>query len=856
MFMTKKSTAKIGKRELKSPALMLREGWLSGKNTTTIISNDMLKDLAAAAGTISDTVDADGVIVDGEYTITNINTPRTWLYALTNGCTPKAVSYLTAWDSTARGFSAVNSMAGGELTKRKPENYKPLNPDTHEKRSFFIKEDNSKSWSLFPENVNSSKHYSALKCRMTPREYSLEASREEIKSSLKVLCPDGSACEIWELTLTNISGKKRALDLFVQINWNTPLHTETIHPSESIYHPEYKKGACFTFPISRAKQPLTAWLTSEHSPESHEISYENFIGCDYSGSMPSSVIVGQLSSPNHLSPGERPCAVFQLKVNLPSKGEWSTRIGLGAVKGDTEIAIKEAEKIKKNFLSAKSFVSIQKQKASTWNALSYKLLAKSPSAEFNRFFNVWTKHQLITTSLFGNGARTMEFRERMQLIEALVPLAPEKAKELILESMRFQMRDGRVINRLPLHLELPITEEAALDNTLWMCNAVIRYVNETGDFSFLDVNVPFYDHRLGTFETIRNGKVYDHLIAGMHCLFDFRGKFGFCKIGGHDMNRALTKTTKQGGVSAALTMAIMRTAKLLIPVARLRGQKRDIGYLNSIGVNMQSNLDNYGWNGTHYTYAYDDESKSIGGTDDVVGKTHLAAQTWALLSGTAEAFGKTDAVLKALESLNTPIGYKSLSPAYPLGFDAKGGIRALPPGLFENGGIELYGQGLTAFMFADRGMGTKAWDTIKKYLPENSIPEVSTSLPIQLSEFKIGPENSFFGKDLYDNFNSGIAIFRLAMERMIGVYPCSEGLLLNPALPAEWSDCEIQKEWRGVKLSIKFHNPSGKDGVVKKATANGKELVKGSDNLYLIAFDAFKQFANTGKPVCIDALID
>ncbi|MBL8025875.1 MAG: hypothetical protein JNL74_05670 [Fibrobacteres bacterium] len=806
------------------------------------------EDQPSKYGTTSDIFDSDGFVINSSYKIEKEIPSRAWLHVLNNGLVNGSMPYMSSWSPDAHGFSAYRSINGCSITGRSTEIYKPLNTDKSEKRSFFLRDEEAKTKCI--------KLFSQSAATITPTGFATESETNEILSRLEVICPDGSSFEVWELTLTNNSGKKRSLDLFVQLNWNPQTNRETVHPSHLLNLPEYRKGGLFTFPVARNPKPLTAWMVSEIEPEGFELALEDFFGSNAPNDFPQAVINGVLNSPKTATPGLTPCAALHLKIQLPPKGEWSKRFALGITKGDETAAVKEIDKIKKGQLSAKGFASAVKEKQTLWNKTTAGTLVKTPSPEFNRFFNVLTKQQLTTASLFGNAEKTSGFRDRMQAIEALVPIAPAKAKEMLLDSIRFQMRDGRIINSLPLNDELPTSEEAALDNILWMCNAVVRYIYETGDFSFLEEQVPFYDHRLRIFESIRNGKVYDHMMAGMHCLFDFRGKFGFCKIGGHDMNRALTRTTKQGGVSATLTMAIMRTAQLLLPIARMRGQKRDIGYFNSIGVNMQSNLDNYGWNGTHYTYAYDDESKSIGGTDDTFGKVHLSAQTWALLSGTADAAGKTEAVLKALETLYTPLGYSSLAPSYPLGFDSKGGIKNIPPGLFENGGIELYGQGLTAYMFADRGMGDKALQTILNYIPDSTKTEISTSLPTQLSEFRAGPESPFFGRDLFDNFNTGIAIFRLAMERITGVYPVFEGLLLNPSLPSEWSECSVQKIWRGIKFSIKFHNPSKKCGKVKKVTANGKDLPKTGDNNFVITFDAFKEFAGTDKPVCIDALID
>jgi cellobiose phosphorylase len=53
--------------------------------------------------------------------------------------------------------------------------------------------------------------------------------------------------------------------------------------------------------------------------------------------------------------------------------------------------------------------------------------------------------------------------------------------------------------------------------------------------------------------------------------------------------------------------------------------------------------------------------------------------------------------------------------------------------------------------------------------------------------------------------------------------PNSEGLVIDPSIPSDWKEFEIQKTFRGKKLHITVKNPSGKESGVTKLVINGSE---------------------------------
>jgi cellobiose phosphorylase len=62
------------------------------------------------------------------------------------------------------------------------------------------------------------------------------------------------------------------------------------------------------------------------------------------------------------------------------------------------------------------------------------------------------------------------------------------------------------------------------------------------------------------------------------------------------------------------------------------------------------------------------------------------------------------------------------------------------------------------------------------------------------------------------------------VEGILGMRPNSEGLVIDPSIPSEWKEFEIQKTFRDKKLHITVKNPSGKESGVTKLVINGSEV--------------------------------
>jgi cellobiose phosphorylase len=60
----------------------------------------------------------------------------------------------------------------------------------------------------------------------------------------------------------------------------------------------------------------------------------------------------------------------------------------------------------------------------------------------------------------------------------------------------------------------------------------------------------------------------------------------------------------------------------------------------------------------------------------------------------------------------------------------------------------------------------------------------------------------------------------------MGMRPDLHGLRIAPAIPSEWKEMEISKNFRGKHLTIKVQNPNGAEGGYKEVYLNGEKLAE------------------------------
>ena len=61
------------------------------------------------------------------------------------------------------------------------------------------------------------------------------------------------------------------------------------------------------------------------------------------------------------------------------------------------------------------------------------------------------------------------------------------------------------------------------------------------------------------------------------------------------------------------------------------------------------------------------------------------------------------------------------------------------------------------------------------------------------------------------------------VEGILGIRPAPEGILIKPAIPAEWDGFTMEKTFRGKKIRVRVDNSAHKQGDPARYILNGQE---------------------------------
>ena len=343
-------------------------------------------------------------------------------------------------------------------------------------------------------------------------------------------------------------------------------------------------------------------------------------------------------------------------------------------------------------------------------------------------------------------------------------------------------------------------------------------MTELGDLKLLSEEVPFNDGSTAT--------VFEHLRRAMQYLYDFHGDNGLIKLWGGDWHDGLNWAGLEGkGVSIWLSIAWYRANQLFIELAEMLGETEVAKRHGEMGERMRQNVETYGWDGSYYLEAINDDGVKIGSKESQWLKIWLVPQVWAVMAGIAPK----EKLLRVMEEvdrqLETPYGTLNATPAWAGECDTKiGNLTRQPAGTLLNESIYL--QPMTWKLMAEAILGRREalQASLKKLLPWDHTYGETQGEPYILYNFYAGEAAGYRAGIPGQSWRTATAhCFVRAMVRYIyGLVPTLEGLRLDPCLPPEWKECDITKQFRGCVYDITYRQEKGDGSLSVKV--NGKNI--------------------------------
>ncbi|MCE5272758.1 hypothetical protein LLH00_15865 [bacterium] len=793
---------------------------------------EQITELHSRYSHFEDSLDSRGFLRSSRVVVTAVDTPRPYLHLIGSNHSHEYGTYGSFWDQSCGGFSCLDSVLAGSVTSHKDSSYVPTAPRSTDQRHFWLREQTEGGspaiWHVFPQRGVQEDCYSGFRCEQGLGTVKISALCNGIRAELTVFVPVEGPLELWRLSLCNESGRARALSLFLAVNWGLESYPGYYFDPRVVSQGRRYEELNALVALNRDhnnKHPRTGFLMSREAFDSFDMSGEEFTGGGHFRRFPQAVENGCCRGSLGVQPYLGLVSAMQFGLSLKAGESRDFDFLLGVTDSDIEKGRIHLEGLRNGYFRPGGVESELERLKENWDALTGAHLAATDDTEINRFFNVWSKYQAKNSARWTRALDKVGYRDILQDLLGVNSFDPEYTRTMLPVTLRYQLEDGRAVRQFAKFAGAPHDLRMYMDSSSWIPDTLVGYIKETGDMSILEQEEGFYSFETDRVETAPKATVYEHALRAVRGLYEHRGLHGLCRIGHGDWNDALDGVGRDDrGVSVWLSMALVFAARRMRELTVLKADSEGTALMDRIIAEMTGAINTKAWDDDHYVYAFTGEGMPVGSGRSAEGRIHLNVNTWSLFNGVAEAAGRLDTVLKSISALDTPLGHLLLFPSYTEKSRGMGRICDMVPGQFENGSIYTHGQSFLVYALCELGQGDRALEELKKALPEANLPDIATGPPHQISNFTVGIEHEHFGRNLYSNFSGAMAWLRKSLDRMFGLLPQFDSLVVDPVAPSAWKEFRVLKQFRGCSVEARFRNPRGVCRGVKAAALDGKPL--------------------------------
>lgn len=770
-----------------------------------------------------------------EYVITRPDTPAPWANYL------GSPEYGALISNNAGGYSFAKSGANGRILRYVFNNFDQPG------RYMYIRDNEDEDfWSASWQPVGKPLDTYKSECRHGTAYTKMLADYKNIHSNALYYVPLNRSYEVWELTVTNCSDKARSLTVTGYAEFTNNCNYEqdqvNLQYSQFITKTEFRENRVCQFVhenLADMPREIDHKTVEERffglagaEVDSACGSKEDFLGRYHGYHDPAGVSSGNLGGTMNYCGNS--CGAISAKMTL-QPGESKTVAFLLGMKPDDEakeIIARYADPEENCRRELEELIGFWHEKLSHFQV-------KTPSPEFDTMSNTWNAYNCFMTFIWSRAASFFYcglrngygYRDTVQDISGIMHLAPEMAVEKIRFMLSAQVDNG---GGLPLvkfthhagHEDTP--DDASYvketghpayraDDALWLFPTVYKYVTESGNLAFVDEVIPFANRDEGT--------VYEHLKRAIAFSADHLGPHGMPAGLYADWNDCLRLGAN--GESSFVAFQYYYAMSIMLKFAEYKRDSEYIAYLNAQQKKLGQIIEEYCWNEDRFVRGYTEEGQVIGHRGDAEANMWLNPQSWSVISGYASDRQADLALQNVYTRLNTDYGAVLMDP--PFRKDAFDGALAViyNAGAKENSGIFSQSQGWIILAEALRGHGNRAFDYFMENAPaaQNDRAEVRVLEPYCYGQFTEGKASPKFGRS-HVHWLTGTASTMMVgcVEGILGMRPDFGGLAISPAIPKEWDEFIIEKDFRGKHLHIHVTNPNHVESGCGKLVVNGTEL--------------------------------
>lgn len=421
---------------------------------------------------------------------------------------------------------------------------------------------------------------------------------------------------------------------------------------------------------------------------------------------------------------------------------------------------------------------------------------ESDDPSLDSLANVWAKVQNRLAVLFRKG-----FRDVLQDAAGMSVYDTLRSREAISEVLSVQRADGAGIRAWKPYWD----KMEYSDGPYWITLMTAVYLRETGDFAFLQEELPFMDGPPAT--------VWEHMNRGLNYLFNDRNARGLVRIRFADWNDGLDGPGKDGeGDSTMVTMSLVGALRELKEIAIAAKLSPNFDVDDRIAT-LCAALEAKTWTGDYYIRGYRDDGRSYGSPSEKYGTMYLNPQTWSILCNVAPKDRWNNLIKATTKHLSHPYGFRLFHPSYPKYDPTIGRCSGELPGVFENGAV--YNHSFSFFLHAmwKAGQYEQTWEQLKKMLPDSEAnpSDRSSAEPYVLTNCIFTEEAQHRDGTCRSGWWTGTAgwVLRLVHNGLTGLSPEFDGLYVHPErVVASVGMRRYSRLFRGTRYEVEYRKGS------------------------------------------------